>query len=185
LCGPGSHDSLELRGRLSSLHRHRRPPNVRRRSVAGGRGALAPQPGDDGNPLPSRSVGDVLCYGVNRARNLRRKVNRKRSAFGRPWSGQTYSRVHVSSYHTCTSHRRRPPFPSRLHHRRRVLATCLSASRSRWHTHACPAARPISGRRSTATLDDRHGACREPPAGSGLSIPGYPHRPDPSRLALF
>jgi hypothetical protein len=67
-------------------------------------------------------------------------------------------RVHVSSYHTCTSHRRRPPFPSRLHQRRRVSPTCLSASRSRRHTHARPAARPISGRRSAATLDDRHDA---------------------------
>jgi hypothetical protein len=56
----------------------------------------------------------------------------------------------------CTAPRRRPPFRSRPHQRRRVSATCLSASRSRRHTPACPAARPISGRRSAAASDGRH-----------------------------
>jgi hypothetical protein len=55
------------------------------------------------------------------------------------------------------SRRRRPPFRSRPHQRRRVSAMCLSASLSRRHKPACPAARPISGRRSAATSDGRHG----------------------------
>jgi hypothetical protein len=55
------------------------------------------------------------------------------------------------------SRRRRPPFRSRPHQRRRVSAMCLSASLSRRHKPACPAARPISGGRSAATSDGRHG----------------------------
>jgi hypothetical protein len=104
-----------------------------------------------------------IKYNTSYASNVRLSSNESNyTLLAGPGQARLTVRVHVSSYHTCTSHRRRPPFPSRLHQRRRVSPTCLCVSTATAHT--C-----VSGRQANQRTQERCHVGR--PARRACTIP--------------